>query len=195
MRAAALLLGFALAATGGSGCGETGEPQAAAAPARAPEASPLPPAHGGDTGPQVVVRRIPPEGIAPAPRAAPPARPSPASIDPRLEDPDPERRIEALGDLEPEGEGLRQLGRLLARDPDPQVRAAAAEQLETSESPEAVEALLGALGDPAPRVVIAALEALEFVADERVVPELARWQNHPDPEVREALQDAIEFLE
>jgi hypothetical protein len=112
----------------------------------------------------------------------------------RLDDADAEERLEALGEIDPDGEGLTLVMDRLARDPDPRVRAAAAEKLEFADTLAAVDALVLALNDPETSVVLAAIDALEFSEDPTVVADLALLLDHPDPEVREAAQDAIEFI-
>lgn len=81
----------------------------------------------------------------------------------------------------------------LANDPDPAVRAAAAESLAGADVG-AVRPLLAALSDRDPRVAVAALESLEMVGDESIVPDLAPALEHPDPAVRERAKEAEEFL-
>lgn len=112
-----------------------------------------------------------------------------------LEDPDEWVRAEAVRRVAPEGEGEEVLNELLARDPSPQVRAAAAHRLGAGDSFSAVDALLKSLNDPSPEVVISALDSLEDLGDESIIPKLQGVLNHPNPEVREAAIDAIEFLE
>ncbi len=112
----------------------------------------------------------------------------------RLDDSDAEERMEALADIDSEGEGLALITDRLARDPDPRVRAAAAEQLEFADNLAAVDALVLALGDPDRNVVLAAIDALELTEDATVVEDLALLLEHPDPEIREAAQEAIPFI-
>jgi len=82
-------------------------------------------------------------------------------------------------------EDLATLLAYLGADPDPSVRARAADSLADVEpGPDAfrvVGALLGALEDPEPSVVAAVIEALEDVHD--VV---------PDPSIREAVRALAE---
>jgi hypothetical protein len=112
-----------------------------------------------------------------------------------IEDPDLWVRAEAVRRVAPDGEGEELLNELLAEDPAPQVRAAAAYRLGAGDSFSAVDALLRSLNDPSPEVVMAALDSLEDVGDASIIPRLEGVLNHPDPEVREAAIDAIEFLE
>ena len=79
-------------------------------------------------------------------------------IDWRVDHHDPEVRLDAIDMLESQGGTEGALGQILRNDPDPDVRIAAAEALETSESPEAIEVLLSALDDSNPEVVVAAIE-------------------------------------
>ena len=108
---------------------------------------------------------------------------------------DPDDRADAVLDLEPEGRGLPYLLEVVGDDPDPEVRIAAIGQLEDGESPEAVAGLVRALDDADSEVVLEAIDALEFAADYTVVGSRQKLSQHPDPEVREAAADAIEYLE
>jgi HEAT repeat protein len=112
-----------------------------------------------------------------------------------IEDPDAWVRAEAVRRVAPEGEGEEVLNELLARDPSPQVRAAAALRLGGGESFSAVDALLKSLSDPSPQVVIAALDSLEDVGDASIIPKLEGLMNHPDPEVREAVVETMGWLD
>jgi HEAT repeat protein len=118
-----------------------------------------------------------------------------AEILAQVEDPDPATRAEAARWLQPGVEGLAIAERLLAADPSPDVRAAAAESLADGDSVGAVSLLLGALDDPDPRVVMAALDALEFAGDATIIPALSPLLQHRDVAVRERTIEAIEFLE
>jgi hypothetical protein len=113
----------------------------------------------------------------------------------QLADPDPEVRAEAASWIDTDAEGLARLGEILANDPSPAVRAAAAETLGDEESAVAVNLLLHALRDPEPQVVIEALDALEYIGDETLIPELRFLREHPSPEVRERALEAIDWLE
>ena len=113
----------------------------------------------------------------------------------RLDDSDPDERIEALEKIDPEGEGLPLIVDRLARDPDPKVRVVAAEKLEFSDTLAGVDALVAALGDPNREVVLAAIEALELTDDYTVTRDLALLLEHPDGEIREAAREAIDFIE
>jgi hypothetical protein len=104
-------------------------------------------------------------------------------------------RVAAVEDLAPDGKGLDALRDLLAGDPAPEVRAAAAEQLGFGGTHGAVSALVSALGDADPRVVVSAVEALEMAGDETVVPKLIALLDHPDDQVRQVAAEAIELLE
>jgi hypothetical protein len=111
-----------------------------------------------------------------------------------LDDPDPEIRLRAAIEIEPEGDALDRLAGLLENDPDPRVRAATAANLESAESYGAVEALVVALDDPDPDFVLAVIDSLEFAGDASNVWHLEPLLEHPDPRVREAAADAIDFL-
>ena len=112
----------------------------------------------------------------------------------RLEDPDPSVRIEALQDAPIEGVMANRVISLLAEDPSPEVRSAAAERLAMSDAGAALGGLLSALGDPDPAVVLAAIDALEFAGDESIAPQLEKLGAHPNPAVRVAAVEAAEFL-
>lgn len=112
----------------------------------------------------------------------------------RLDDADADERIEALDQIDPEGDGLPLIVDRLARDPDPKVRAAAAEKLEFADTLAGVDALVRALSDPDKQVVLAAIDALEFTEDYTVTQDLATLLDHPDEEIREAAEDAIDFI-
>jgi hypothetical protein len=113
----------------------------------------------------------------------------------RLTDPAPEVRLQAVEDVDLDGEGEARLIEVLHRDDDGGVRAAAAEQLVFADSERALHALVDALRDPDPRVVLNAVESLEMAADEAVIPDLEAIRDHPDAAVRQAVAEAIEFLE
>ncbi len=112
----------------------------------------------------------------------------------RLDDPDPEIRLLAAIEIEPEGEALDRLAELLMNDPDPRVRAATASNLESADSYGAVEALVLALDDPDPDFVLEVIDSLEFAGDASNVWHLEPLLEHPDPRVQEAAADAIDFL-
>jgi hypothetical protein len=112
----------------------------------------------------------------------------------QLDDSDWEERLEAIERIEPEGEGLAILIGRLADDPSPKVRAAAATQLEDSDTLLAVDALVRALNDPDKEVVLDAIDALEFTDDETVADDLEPLEDHPDPDISEAATEAICFI-
>ena len=89
---------------------------------------------------------------------------------------------------------MRLLADALSHDPDPRVRAEAANQLGYADSIGAVRALLRALKDSDPTVVAAAVESLGFTADDSVIPDLEPLLQHPDAQVREQAKRVIEFL-
>ncbi len=113
----------------------------------------------------------------------------------RLDDSDPDERIEALAEIDPDGEGLPLITDRLARDPDPRVRVAAAEQLDLADSLQEVDALLEALKDPHRDVVLAAIESLAMTDDPTVVPELQALLVHDDREIRLNATEVIQFLD
>jgi hypothetical protein len=108
---------------------------------------------------------------------------------------DPEARADAAGFVRADSDTIPLLSNLVAADPNPAVRAAAAETLgEAGEFSAAVGALVSALDDPDPAVVIAAIEALEWVGEASIVPEIQFLLEHPHPEVRERTVEAIEWF-
>lgn len=135
----------------------------------------------------------------PGPDAAEEPDESPEAVDwkqllLRLDDADADERIDALEEIDPDGEGLALIADRLARDPDPRVRVVAAEQLEFADTLAAVDALVLALSDPDRQVVLAAIDALELTDDQTVVNELEQLFDNPDDEIREAARDAVEFI-
>jgi HEAT repeat protein len=113
---------------------------------------------------------------------------------PRIDDSDPEARMRAVLALEPEGDQLKELERILKSDPDPRVRAAATASLENSEEFAAVRSLVDALHDPNPEVVVEVIDSLEFAADSSIVPDLEPLLAHEDAQVRQRAADAIAFF-
>jgi hypothetical protein len=111
-----------------------------------------------------------------------------------LESPDPEVRAAAAEELESGADEIELLLALLEDDPDPAVRAAAAEQLSDAESYGATQALLRALEDRDPGVVVAAVEALASSGDTSVIPQLEPLLEHREPAVRSATGLALESL-
>jgi hypothetical protein len=115
-------------------------------------------------------------------------------------DPRADVRLEAVELMAPEAEEDRgRLETLLADDPSPEVRAAAAETLAEGDAFEVMEKLLAALGDPDPSVVAAVVRGLEDVYDEapnpRIRERVAELREHRDPSVREAVQAFEEWIE
>jgi HEAT repeat protein/beta-lactamase regulating signal transducer with metallopeptidase domain len=70
------------------------------------------------------------------------------------------------------------------RDPEPEVRRAAAEALANLRDPRALPALAGALGDEVPDVRVAVAYALAEMEDERAIAPLADLLNDPSTDVR-----------
>jgi hypothetical protein len=115
-------------------------------------------------------------------------------------DPRADARLEAVELMEPEAEEDRgRLESLLAGDPSPEVRAAAAETLAAGDAFEVMESLLAALGDSDPSVVAAVVRGLEDVYDEapnpRIRERVAELREHRDPSVREAALAFEEWIE
>jgi hypothetical protein len=119
----------------------------------------------------------------------------PAEVASELQSSNALTRSEAIAEVDPDGLGREVLLDYLALDPDPRVRAAAAEQLSMTDSFRGVQGLLEALDDPDPRVVLQAVEALDLLGDESLIPELRALRNHGDPAVRQAAEEALESLE
>jgi hypothetical protein len=100
-------------------------------------------------------------------------------------------------------EDLPALAELLASDPSPAVRAAAAASLGDAEGGEsaygAVDALIGVLGDGDAGVVAAAIGALEdlhdLMPDPRIREAVAALARHGDPKVRGAVASFREWTE
>jgi hypothetical protein len=117
----------------------------------------------------------------------------------QLGDSDPSVRAEAALDLplggEEEEERLQRLARVAADDPDPRVRIAAVGRLGESDSPGAVDPLVGALGDPDREVVLEALTAVQNRDDASLAPYLEPLLQDPDPEIREKAKFTREWLQ
>jgi hypothetical protein len=112
-----------------------------------------------------------------------------------LESPDPAIRADAAQFMMPDEQAIPLLSNLLATDPNPSVRAAAAKTLgDSRDSPDAVRALVRALRDPDPDVVVASLDALDWIGEATVAPELEFLLEDPVPRVREAAAETIESL-
>jgi len=111
-----------------------------------------------------------------------------------LKDPDPAVRARASSRIRVRGPGLRKLGELLAHDPAPQVRSAAAQRLGSGNA-SSVSVLLPGLDDTEPSVVLAVLDALALVGDASLRTELEPLLEHPDPLVRERAAQVRHSLE
>jgi hypothetical protein len=113
-----------------------------------------------------------------------------------LSDADETVRADAVADLDTDQiEDMEKLRGLLASDPSPLVRKAAADQLSSASGPAAAEALVQALGDPDPEVVIQTIDSLEYVGDASLASKLEPLRSHPDPRVREKADEALHFLQ
>jgi hypothetical protein len=119
----------------------------------------------------------------------------------QLGDGDPDLRADAVFGLPIDGEGergaerLRRMTRVLADDPDPRVRTAAAQRLGEANSQGVVASLVAALSDPDREVVLEAIDALEGIDDASVIPDLEALLQDPDPGIREAAEFAVEYLQ
>ena len=112
-----------------------------------------------------------------------------------LESPDAWVRADAAQQIDAAGDGIGRLSKLLADDPDVEVRVAAAGQLSDSNSAGSMNSLLAALGDPSTEVILEALDSLQFVGDETLIPAIQPLLGHPDAEVRDTAADTIDLLE
>jgi hypothetical protein len=131
---------------------------------------------------------------APRVRAEPPQAVDEEALA-QLASPDPEERVEGVEFTDvATAAGFAAVVERLANDPDPVVRATAAESLGDADVG-AVPALVGALGDSDARVVLAALESLELLGDASTVAELAPALQHTDAAVRDRAAEVAEFLE
>ncbi len=130
----------------------------------------------------------------PAARAERPVLPDEEALE-QLTSSNPEERLEGVEWLDvTSATGYEAVVDRLANDPDPLVRAAAAESLGDADVG-AVSPLIRALEDPDNRVVLGALEALELLGDSSTIPKLRPALEHPDREVRERALEVQEFLE
>jgi hypothetical protein len=114
----------------------------------------------------------------------------------QLNSSNPEMRIEAVEELDPEGSALGVVLETLKSDPDARVREKAAEQSGEAEGFMACAGLLNALGDREPAVVLQALASIEFACDDTVGPLV---QQHcaqvTNPAVLERCAEAIDFMQ
>jgi hypothetical protein len=143
----------------------------------------------------------PPRARAETPQPPPEraARPVPAEDEQeafeQLTSRDPEERVEAVEWLDvTAAAGYEAVVERLSNDPDPEVRAVAAESLGDADVG-AVGPLLRALEDRESAVVLEALDSLEMLGDASTVEKLGPALEHPDPEVRERAIEVREFLE
>jgi len=109
-------------------------------------------------------------------------------------------RLEAIEQMEPDGEDDRmRLATLLRDDPSAEVRAAAAERLAEGNPFAVTESLLGALEDLDPEVVAQAVSGLEDVyaeaPDPRIRERVTALRQHRDAGVREAVASFEEWLD
>jgi hypothetical protein len=108
----------------------------------------------------------------------------------------PEMRIEAAADIEPEGPALHSLIDSLATDADPRVRAKVAEQLADADGCVASMGLVTATGDPDASVRSAAWHSLEMNCDESMLASMQpACAKETDPKVRESCTSTLEMCE
>jgi len=113
-----------------------------------------------------------------------------------LSDPDPVVREEMLEEVEIDsGDARDRIGALAQEDPNPRVRAAAAEMLGDDGTFQAVAELIGMLDDREPAVLVATLEALDRSGDESIEPYIKPLSDHPNSQVREMANEMLEFWE
>jgi hypothetical protein len=108
----------------------------------------------------------------------------------------PEMRMEAAADIEPEGPALSPMLDALANDPDPRVRAKVAEQLGDAEGCTTALALANATADPDPNVRRTTWAGLEMLCDESMLTQLqAKCAHETDASVLEACHSTLEICE
>ena len=108
----------------------------------------------------------------------------------------PDMRIEAAGDIDPEGPALQLLMSSLSTDQDPRVRAKIATQLADADGCVASMGLVTATGDPDPGVRCAAWESLEMNCDETMLPSMQpQCAKESDAKVRECCTSTLEMCE
>jgi hypothetical protein len=108
---------------------------------------------------------------------------------------DPAERLEGVEWMDvTSSAGYEAVVERLENDPDPEVRAAAADSLGDADVG-AVGPLVKALEDTDRRVVMAALDSLELLGDTSTLPKLAPALRHSDREVRERADEVADFLE
>jgi len=108
----------------------------------------------------------------------------------------PDMRIEAAGEIEPEGPALVSLMSSLSSDADPRVRAKIAGQLADADGCVASMGLVGATADPDPGVRCAAWQSLEMNCDESMLPQMQpTCSKESDPKVRECCASTLEMCE
>ena len=113
-----------------------------------------------------------------------------------LTDPDPVVREEMLEEVEIDsGDARDRIGDLAQGDPNPRVRAAAAETLGEDGTFQSVAELIGMLDDREPAVLIATLDALDRSGDESIKPYIKPLSNHPNAQVREMANEMLYFWE
>lgn len=121
------------------------------------------------------------------------------ALDRDSRDPRASVRLEAIEQMEPDGDDRLRLAALLREDTVPEVRVAAAERLGDGDPFEVVDSLLEALADPEPEVVAAAVRSLEDVyaeaPDPRIRVAVTALREHRDAGVREAVARFEEWLD
>jgi len=104
-------------------------------------------------------------------------------------------RVHRIESLDAAGDDLGTLLGVLASDPDPAVRVAAADLLADSERGEAIDGLLLALGDPSREVVLQALKTLALVGERDIAPSIEPLLDHADAEIRETAEETLYFVD
>jgi HEAT repeat protein len=108
----------------------------------------------------------------------------------------PDMRMDAAGEIEPEGPALTSLMSALSTDADPRVRAKIATQLADADGCVASMGLVGATADPDPAVRCAAWESLEMNCDESMLPSMQpQCAKETDAKVRECCNSTLEMCQ
>jgi hypothetical protein len=114
----------------------------------------------------------------------------------QIQSPSSQIRAKAIPKIPNTGQGLHVILDTLALDPDPEVRAAAAQRLASTRSFEAITGLLDAIYDPVPEVALEAIDALTAIKDRSVILSMKSALDHRlEPTVQQALQRGIQSLE
>ncbi len=122
------------------------------------------------------------------------ADPDSIDLSSRLQHATTEERAQAVSELSSDPTGMNAAYRVFQTDPDPEVRKAVLELVETEDYFLARQMLLMALNDDDPQVISVALNALASGSDFTLVPYLNNLKTHYDAEVRAQAQEMVENL-